>query len=527
MMRSRMVTALRAASGRRIALAAAVVAAAAAPGLAQQYQQGQGRSMRQGETQVGRSYQRQLEQDRYGQQAQFGQQQDRYSQQDWYGQQPDRSGQQDWYGQQQGRSGQQDWYSQQQGRRPMGRQTAFPQQGMRSQFGGESDQWVRIAIDFDDDGNFDSESYIYMADLEQAGAMSDRRREFESMRGSWQGQGRMQPGGMDQFQQRRPQQQQQRFRGQWWDQEQRFQQQQDPWYRTQQGGFRDFQSEPGRMDDTGFQRQWEQDRFQQRRQWQGGQTTDDYYGRSQASGMQTIRGELLNITSVQLRGEREPHLVAVVETETGQTKHVDLGAERQLDRLNLREGDRVTLMGTPGFINNRPVLLVNRIGADGQTITVSRQMGQSQTLPARYRDQEFQQQRFQDQGFQDQGFQNQGFQQMGLEGQNLRCRVIDSWEDRVEHDGEEHTFALVTLERGGEIVVDLGPSDDLDDDLDDLDEGEVIVVRGIEGSIDGRPALLAESISAKDGSARINRDDYNVDLRTRRGIDRYLRNLDR
>src|SRR5690606_27055094 len=211
--------ALRAASGRRIALAAAVVAAAAAPGLAQQYQQGQGRSMRQGETQVGRSYQRQLEQDRYGQQGQFGQQQDRYSQQDWYGQQPDR--------------------------RPMGRQPAFPQQGMRSQSGGESDQWVRIAIDFDDDGNFDSESYIYMADLEQAGAMSDRRREFESMRGSWQGQGRMQPG-MNRFQQRRPQQQQ--FRGQWWDQDQRSQQQ-DPWYRTQQGGFREFQSDPGRMDD--------------------------------------------------------------------------------------------------------------------------------------------------------------------------------------------------------------------------------------------------------------------------------------
>jgi hypothetical protein len=199
----------------------------------------------------------------------------------------------------------------------------------------------------------------------------------------------------------------------------------------------------------------------------------------QQSGMQQVRGEVQNLNPIELRGEQDRHVLAMVRTDSGQIERVNLGPEREVRRLNLQEGDYITLSGTEAFINDRPILMATRVNTDAQGAGAMRTAGLGQSS-------------------------------------RMQGQVIELWEGRLQNVDDEHTLALVRLNQGQVMVVDLGPSDDIDDL--DLDKGDQIVLVGRLGSIDGQQALLASSVATDDDSVTIDRERGQTSLRTRNGL---------
>lgn len=480
MMYGRMCSALRTAAGRPVALGATMLAMAGAPALAQQQQQQRGQweqeqRWNQREQQVGRS-----------QQYQLGRQQDRLNQ--------------DRYGQEQFR---QDQFSQDQFRQSSLRQ----QQPGMGQMGGQPSNWVRIDVDVNNDGNPDGVEYIHIADLRRALAMSDSRMQREGGMGDFQQTQRSMQ--MDrEFQSQRTQprqdrwQQQQSFQQDWQQQDfqqDRFQQdrfQQDPRYRTQGQQFRQQQqTRPQQWQQRGEWEQWEtyreSDSRRQPMQRQGGMMQDEYYrggfeqearGSSMQQGMgaaQTVRGEIRDLNTVRLAGVQDRHVIATIQTDRGQTAHVDLGPENKLRELDLNQGSNIELRGTSGQINDRPVLMATQIRSEGRTLNVTRTAGLGSV-------------------------------------DKFDGEVVQAWDDTLQHDNRVHTLALVRLDQGRTVVVDFGPSQQLR--RVDLSKGDKVSILGEQGRIDGRNALLAKSVAKNGNSVNIDRMDKQRDLRTQQGL---------
>jgi hypothetical protein len=150
--------------------------------------------------------------------------------------------------------------------------------------------WVRIAYDYDDDGEYDAFGYVYALDLEDLIQTTRQREDHERRRR------------MGQARSDRLSQQQQRSRS----------------IRT--------------------------------------------------------KGELTNMKTIRLEGMRSPHLVGKLETDRGRTIRVDFGPKKRIrQQLDLSDGARVTVEGKRGHINDKRMLLAQRVRHDGQTFNVKRQ----------------------------------------------------------------------------------------------------------------------------------------------------------
>jgi hypothetical protein len=117
-----------------------------------------------------------------------------------------------------------------------------------------------------------------------------------------------------------------------------------------------------RMTPPGQQRQ--QDRVQppglQRQQERFQQDTD-------RPEQLTVQGTLLDARLVNLQGEADRHVLAKVQTQEYGTMIIDLGPHQQVrqqlsqKQVRLRSGQDLTLSGVPGRINDRPVLMAQRL----------------------------------------------------------------------------------------------------------------------------------------------------------------------
>ncbi|MEQ8822277.1 MAG: hypothetical protein RLY93_18740 [Sumerlaeia bacterium] len=187
------------------------------------------------------------------------------------------------------------------------------QQGQNMNLQLDPQGFVTIAYDYDQDGRVDAYESIYAYDLERARAQSRQR----------QGQqGRQQSQRWGQQQGQRQGQQSQR-----WNQGQQ---------RTEQMS----------------QRQGQQARQVQR----------------------TVQGTIENLKAVQLNGMDERTQLARIQTNDGRLAKVALGPESRIQRLNLQEGDKVKVHGYSGRINNRSILVAQKVTSPDSNRSVSTNM---------------------------------------------------------------------------------------------------------------------------------------------------------
>lgn len=188
----------------------------------------------------------------------------------------------------------------------------------------------------------------------------------------------------------------------------------------------------------------------------------------QAGGpMRTVSGTIQGMKKISPVGMAQQHQIAKVRTPEGRIARVDLGPAEDLKRLNLQDGDQITVHGHRGTINERGVLLAERVEASGRTVTVNRPFERDLN---RY------------------------------SGKVLSTRTASF---RME-DVPDQVFARVRLDEGGTTVVNLGPKDQLSNvDLKGL-KGKEISFLAHRATIGNRAALVAEQFRVDGRTVRID-----------------------
>jgi antitoxin component of MazEF toxin-antitoxin module len=148
---------------------------------------------------------------------------------------------------------------------------------------------------------------------------------------------------------------------------------------------------------------------------------------------------------------------AKVRTDSGRSARVCLGPEEKVAELDLQQGDRVTIEGVRGRVDDKSVVLARRVSSQGNSITVQ--------LPRRER-----------------------WQRVSGEIRDVRSAKGDSRNKR-------HTVVEVRTDRGSRQV-DLGPESELQSL--DLQEGDKISVLARQGRIGGQSMLIAQKVRSQD-----------------------------
>lgn len=294
--------------------------------------------------------------------------------------------------------GQQQW-GQQQSRSQQwrGQQQQQQQTSRRGNIVADPQGWVLIGYDYDQDQQVDAYEYIHIYDLQRARQMSQQRPQ-----GRQRAQVRQAPGARGQRSQA-----------------------QEP--RTQQRG----------------QQQW----------FQAGQQRSMAAARQR---MQQLTGTIQQTKQIKLAGQQQQHTFAKVQTQQGRTVVVDLGPSNKVNQLNLSQGDRIQAQGDVTMVNDRPVLMANRVQSGNQSISVQRPKG-SQT-------------------------------------RRLEGTITKTATKRLEGQNQPaHLVALVELESGQNVPVDLGRKQDLQDVS--IQQGKSVVLLARPARIGNRTILIAEKMS--------------------------------
>lgn len=101
-----------------------------------------------------------------------------------------------------------------------------------------------------------------------------------------------------------------------------------------------------------------------------------------------LQGELQSFGEVQLRGQQDPHTIVELRLQDGQRALVNLGPRVDPQDLDLQRGDRVTVEGRRGKINQQPVLMATSIEVNGQRTRIQ----QAQATGMQQQDEELREQ---------------------------------------------------------------------------------------------------------------------------------------
>ncbi|MFO7964046.1 MAG: hypothetical protein R6U50_09020 [Desulfobacterales bacterium] len=181
---------------------------------------------------------------------------------------------------------------------------------------------------------------------------------------------------------------------------------------------------------------------------------------------QTITGEIQTLRRVNLVGVDQPHVIARIRARDGRTARVDLGPESSLKNIDLSKGDRITVQGRRGTIDNR-----------GMFMARSLQTGRQEVMIRRARD--------------------RGLQK--FDGEILAVKTA-TFED---YDVPDQVFARVKLDQGLVTAVNFGPEKKLEADLDEL-KGKEVTFLAHRADIGGKTALIADQIRMEDRTIRID-----------------------
>lgn len=182
--------------------------------------------------------------------------------------------------------------------------------------------------------------------------------------------------------------------------------------------------------------------------------------------MDTVTGTLRDLMQIRLAGVNQEHLIARVDTPEGRTARVDLGPVEAVSGLNLKDGDRITVAGNRGTIDDTEMLMAQRVEAAGRTVTVD--------LPY------------------DRRLGRYSGEVLGIRTASFRGV-----------NGPEHVFARVRLDRGVTTAVDLGPVNQ----LGNLDFNTLV---GKEISFLGHPAYIRNKMALVAEELRVDGQTYTV-----------------
>jgi antitoxin component of MazEF toxin-antitoxin module len=84
-----------------------------------------------------------------------------------------------------------------------------------------------------------------------------------------------------------------------------------------------------------------------------------------------VRGEVVGTRTVVFRGHDEDHLITEIELRSGNRAEVILGPKSKLDGLELKEGDAVALLVRPAMLNGGPAMAAEQIRFGDEVIAVS------------------------------------------------------------------------------------------------------------------------------------------------------------
>lgn len=273
------------------------------------------------------------------------------------------------------------------------------QDGSQSQLRVQPEGWVRMAVDYDNDGTYDAIETIYVYDLQMAKQRSEGRRNQGDRS---QGEQRM-----SSRQQSSPQQQ--RDQGDRRSMQASQDKQQKEQVHQLSGEIRDtkkIRMHEGnkqfiiariRTDEDrtarvllGSEEQLSRldiqdgDRIDVR--GRRGRVNDQWVlvADSVKSGNNQIRvqfemknkpirryqGEVLQTRTTRFRGHDGEFLIAQLQCDDGQTKVVNLGPKEKFSDMNIRDANEVSLLATPGKVNGREALIAEQVSVDGQTVKI-------------------------------------------------------------------------------------------------------------------------------------------------------------
>jgi hypothetical protein len=194
-------------------------------------------------------------------------------------------------------------------------------------------------------------------------------------------------------------------------------------------------------------------------------------------------GTVQSVMTKNLARMDEPHTLITLRNQQGKTVKADLGPESKLKGVNLQKGERVTVFGTKGTINDKPVLMAEQITFNGERHRIH--------LPK------------------DQGL------------KRIRGEIKSTHSTQFRGVDQGHLIARVQLDSGRTVPVNLGPESDFQDL--DLQRGDEISALVSQGRMNGQRAFIAEQVSFQGKMIEVNRPERDRALKEkenrRRGKD--------
>ncbi|MEZ6114303.1 MAG: hypothetical protein R3C99_25320 [Pirellulaceae bacterium] len=277
----------------------------------------------------------------------------------------------------------------------------------------EPQGWVTVATDMNNDGKFDKVETIYLYDLQIAQQRSQARARAQA---DSQRQDHGQTQGQRQMAQRQMTQRQ----------------------RAGQGG-------------------------SSRNQW----TNRDDDGGSARGSVHRLEGQLKDINQIRLTDSDKQQTIARLKVRDGRTARIFLGDKSQLSSLNLQDGDNITIIGVPGRVNDRWMLVARKITANGESISLNQQQQQQSNA--------------------------------GLK--RVSGQITDTRKAKFRGHDEQFMVVQIQTDQGDSVIANLGPVSRLESL--DLQNGDAVTVLARQGSVNGETAWIAEQVRANERTAMI------------------------
>ncbi len=194
----------------------------------------------------------------------------------------------------------------------------------------------------------------------------------------------------------------------------------------------------------------------QLRQSRGSRQQDFQATRGRRQRTAQVTGTVQGTTQVRFANQQQEQTFAKVRTQNGKTAVVHLGPSNRVNQMDLSQGDRIRAQGQVCVVNQRPVLMSNRIQANGQTMRVQ--------------------------------------QPRASKTRRLKGTISKTATKSLRGQNRpNHLIALIELETGETVPVDLGPKQDLQDVS--ISEGQQVTLLAQPTRIGGKRILTAQSLA--------------------------------
>lgn len=169
-----------------------------------------------------------------------------------------------------------------------------------------------------------------------------------------------------------------------------------------------------------------------------------------------VSGEISDLRRIRLANSDKDFLVARIDAAQGRPATALLGTEPQLSRLNLSKGDRVTVQGRRGHVNDKSMLIAEQVSAGNRNVSID-------LPPTRHLKR--------------------------AQGEVVSTRTV-----RFRGFDEEFVVAQVELVNGNRATVNLGPESKVG--TLGLQQGDHVKLLVRPGRVGGESAMIAEQIRA-------------------------------